>query len=91
MAETFAYDLVSFLRVLYRRRRFIAYGALGMMLLAAVASLVWPQTWRATGPEPAPPHVTRSEQSVTLRRSLPRRVTGVRSPARCRGGGRSFG
>ncbi len=47
MAETFAYDLVSFLRVLYRRRRFIAYGALGMMLLAAVASLVWPQTWRA--------------------------------------------
>ncbi|HQH74589.1 MAG TPA: hypothetical protein PK360_21110, partial [bacterium] len=28
-------------------RRFIAYGALGMMLLAAVASLVWPQTWRA--------------------------------------------
>ncbi len=47
MRETFAYDLVSFLRVLYRRRRFILYGTLGMMVLAAIASLVWPQTWRA--------------------------------------------
>lgn len=47
MAETFAYDLVSFLRVLYVRRWMILKGAVGITLLVAIATLIWPETWRA--------------------------------------------
>ena len=47
MADTFAYDLVSFLRVIYRRRWFIVKGTVGVTFLVVVASLIWPETWRA--------------------------------------------
>lgn len=47
MAETFTYDLVSFLRVLYRQRRMIVLGTLATAVLSVVAALVWPETWRA--------------------------------------------
>ncbi len=47
MAETFTYDLTSFLRVLYRRRGMIALGTILVTLVVAFASLIWPQTWRA--------------------------------------------
>lgn len=47
MAQTFAYDLVSFLRVLYRRRGMIIKGTIGITILTAIAALIWPQTWRA--------------------------------------------
>ncbi len=47
MAETFTYDLISFLRVLYRRRFFILKGTAVVTVLVVIASLVWPQTWRA--------------------------------------------
>ena len=47
MAQTFAYDLVSFLRVLYRRRKMIITGTIGVTVLVALATLIWPQTWRA--------------------------------------------
>ncbi len=41
------YDLVSVLRVLYRRRKMIGLGTVVATVVVAVASLVWPQTWRA--------------------------------------------
>ena len=47
MAETLTYDLISILRFLYRKRRMIASGTIAAAIIAAVASLVWPQTWRA--------------------------------------------
>jgi len=47
MAETFSYDLVAFLRVLYRRRYFIVKGTIAAAVLSIILSLVWPQTWRA--------------------------------------------
>ncbi len=47
MAQTFAYDLVSFLRVLYRRRTMIITGTICVTVLVALATLIWPQTWRA--------------------------------------------
>lgn len=47
MPQTFAYDLVSFLRVLHRRRGMIIKGTIGVTLLVAIATLIWPQTWRA--------------------------------------------
>ena len=42
-----SYDLVSSLRVLYRRRKMILVGTCFATLVVAIASLVWPQTWRA--------------------------------------------
>ncbi len=47
MSQTFAYDLVRFLRVLYRRRKMIVQGTIAVTFLVAVVSLIWPQTWRA--------------------------------------------
>ncbi|MBN2327270.1 MAG: hypothetical protein JXR73_08945 [Candidatus Omnitrophica bacterium] len=47
MSHTFAYDLVGFLRVLYRRRGMIIKGTIAVTVLTAVAALIWPQTWRA--------------------------------------------
>ena len=46
MAETFTYDFISFLRLLYRQRYFIISGTVITTLLVAIASLIWPQTWR---------------------------------------------
>ena len=42
-----AYDLISSLRILYRRRNLIVVGTFLMTVVVAIASLVWPQTWRA--------------------------------------------
>ena len=42
-----SYDLISSLRILYRRRNMIAAGTIIVTVAVAVASLVWPQTWRA--------------------------------------------
>ena len=47
MAESFAYDLIAFLRVIHTRRRWILQGTLVATVLVALASLIWPQTWRA--------------------------------------------
>ncbi len=47
MADTFAYDLVKFLRVIYLKRWFIFKGAVGAGIVAMIVSLVWPETWRA--------------------------------------------
>lgn len=47
MAETLTYDLVSLLRVLYRKRVMIVLGVIAAGVIAAIASLLWPQTWRA--------------------------------------------
>ncbi|MBI1387931.1 MAG: hypothetical protein GC154_05740 [bacterium] len=47
MAETLTYDLITFLRVLYRRRKSIVAGTIAAAVLSAIAALVWPQTWRA--------------------------------------------
>lgn len=47
MPGSFTYDVISFLRVLYRQRWFIAGGAIASTLLVAAISLVWPETWRA--------------------------------------------
>jgi len=41
------YDLISSLRILYRRRYLIVTGTFLVTVAVAVASLVWPQTWRA--------------------------------------------
>ncbi len=49
MAETFTYDLISFLRVLYLRRYFILKGTIAVSVLVAVITLIWPETWRAEG------------------------------------------
>ncbi len=42
-----SYDLTSSLRILYRRRRMIVTGTFIATVAVAVASLLWPQTWRA--------------------------------------------
>jgi len=47
MTDTFAYDLVKFLRVIYLNRWFIFKGAAITGVLAMIVSLIWPQTWRA--------------------------------------------
>ncbi|MDP8244560.1 MAG: Wzz/FepE/Etk N-terminal domain-containing protein [Candidatus Hinthialibacter antarcticus] len=47
MAETLTYDLISILRVLYRKRRMIVLGTIAAAVIAAIAALLWPQTWRA--------------------------------------------
>ncbi|RJP24720.1 MAG: hypothetical protein C4527_18235 [Candidatus Omnitrophota bacterium] len=49
MAETFTYDLISFLRVIYLRRYFILKGTFCITVLTALATLIWPETWRAEG------------------------------------------
>ena len=63
MADTFAYDLVSFLRVLYQRRWFIAKGTAAVTVLVMIISLIWPQTWRAD----ARVLVTTPKYKLTLR------------------------
>ncbi len=47
MAETLTYDLISVLRVLYRKRKMIVLGTLAAGVVTAIAALLWPQTWRA--------------------------------------------
>lgn len=47
MAETLTYDFITILRVLYRKRRMIASGTIAAAIITAIASLIWPQTWRA--------------------------------------------
>lgn len=44
---SFTYDLISFLRVLYRRRYFIVIGTFLSTVLVAIVALLWPETWRA--------------------------------------------
>ncbi|MDX9754017.1 MAG: Wzz/FepE/Etk N-terminal domain-containing protein, partial [bacterium] len=47
MANTFTYDLVSFLRVLYQRKGLIFKGTFVVTVVVMIASVLWPQTWRA--------------------------------------------
>lgn len=47
MADTFAYDLIKFLRVIYQQRWFIIKGAAAAFTAAMILSLVLPETWRA--------------------------------------------
>lgn len=49
MADTFAYDLIAFLRVIYQRRWFIIKGAAATTVVSIFLSLVLPETWRANG------------------------------------------
>lgn len=65
MADTFAYDLISFLRVIYQRRWFIVKGAAACGVAAMILSLVLPETWRANARVGVSTPAYKSQLSIT--------------------------
>lgn len=65
MADTFAYDLITFLRVIYQRRWFIVKGAAACGVAAMILSLVLPETWRANARVGVSAPAYKSQLSIT--------------------------
>jgi uncharacterized protein involved in exopolysaccharide biosynthesis len=65
MADSFTYDLISFLRVIYKRRWFIVKGAAACGVAAMILSLVLPETWRANGRVGVSTPAYKSQLSIT--------------------------